>query len=102
MARELLEENKMFHATVAECAAVLQRKYGFDLLPHFSDDKGFRDPLSSALGLVATQIALVDVLREQYGIRAAGVFGHSAGEGLLGIFDLRAPSRGCWSLWDSF
>jgi acyl transferase domain-containing protein len=82
MARELLEGNKVFHTTVMECASVLELKYGFDLLPHFSDDKGFGDPLSSALGLVAIQIGLVNVLREEYDIRPAGVFGHSAGKSL--------------------
>lgn len=48
-------------------------------MAEFTSHQGFREPSRSALGLCAVQIALVDVLREDYGITPAGMLGHSAG-----------------------
>jgi hypothetical protein len=61
-------------------SADLALKHGIDLLSEFALENGFRDTIRSALGLAAVQIALVDVLKLDYGIVPHGILGHSAGE----------------------
>eukprot|EP00884_Botryococcus_braunii_P006102 jgi/Botrbrau1/15493/Bobra.43_2s0110.1 len=87
MARELFDENPLFRDRICACASVLQKKYKFDFLPHFNAEKGWDDPVSASAGLTAIQIALVDVLSYDFGIKPAGIFGHSAGEISAGYAD---------------
>ena len=79
MGATLLEGSPTFRASVRACAAVV-RPLGIDLEGEFRAEAGWESPLMASLGLIAVQIGLVDVLREQYGIRPAGMLGHSAGE----------------------
>lgn len=79
MALSLVQRDAQFRAVMVRCAEPLQRRYSFDLMPHFEDLEGFSDPVSAAVGLTAIQVALFEVLRERYGIRPAGFLGHSAG-----------------------
>ena len=78
MGLTLLQNNAVFAAAVHECAAVL-KPFGVDLIAVFGSDKGYHTPTLMSVGLLAIQIALVDVLREEYGIEPAGMLGHSAG-----------------------
>ena len=78
MGATLLDESPTFRASVQACAAVV-RPLGIDLEGEFRAEAGWESPLMASLGLIAMQIGLVDVLREQYGIRPAGMLGHSAG-----------------------
>ena len=78
MGLTLLQNNKVFAKAIHECAAVL-KPHNMDLIATFSSDKGYHTPTLMSVGLIAVQIALVDVLREEYGITPAGMLGHSAG-----------------------
>ena len=80
MGLSLLEGNPTFHRSVQSSAAVLVPK-GIDLMAEFRAEKGWKTPLLGAVGLLAVQIGLVDVLKEDYGIVPDGMMGHSAGEG---------------------
>ncbi len=79
MAAELYKENATFKATMASCAKILEAKYGFNLLQNFDMEKGWEDMMSTAVGLTAIQIGLVDVLAKDYSVSPAGIIGHSAG-----------------------
>lgn len=79
MAASLLEENAIFRDSIKACAAVV-KGYDIDLLAEFEAERGWKTPLLAAVGLLAVQVGLVDVLRKQYGITAKGMLGHSAGE----------------------
>lgn len=83
MARELLEEDRFFKDRILSCTQVLKEKYGFDILPQFTAENGWDDPVSASVALTAIQIAMVDLLIKNYVIKPAGVFGHSAGKSLL-------------------
>eukprot|EP00884_Botryococcus_braunii_P011836 jgi/Botrbrau1/20653/Bobra.113_1s0077.1 len=87
MASELYKENATFKGSMASCAKVLEEKYGFDLLQNFEIEKGWGDLLSTAVGLTAVQIGLVDVLVKDYKVKPAGIIGHSAGEIAAGYAD---------------
>jgi fatty acid synthase len=82
MAVTLLESSSTFRKSVTACAAAL-RPYNVDLMAEFSAEKGWSKPGLAMVGLVAVQIGLVDVLREEYGITPAGMLGHSAGEAVI-------------------
>ena len=79
MGLTLLEGNPTFRRSVQSSAAVLVPK-GIDLMAEFRAEKGWKTPLLGAVGLLAVQIGLVDVLKEDYGIVPDGMMGHSAGE----------------------
>ena len=79
MGATLLGSNPTFRAAVVECAAAV-RPFELDLLAEFDKERGWGSPLLGAVGLLAVQIGLVDVLREDYGILPKGMLGHSAGE----------------------
>lgn len=79
MADELYRQSDTFRCAVASCATFLQENYGFDLLQHFDMEQGWGDPVSSSVGLTAIQVGLVDLLVKDYGIKPAGIIGHSAG-----------------------
>ena len=81
MGLTLLQNNKVFAKAIHECASVL-KPFGVDLIATFGSDKGYHNPTLMSVGLIAVQIALVDVLREEYGITPAGMLGHSAGASL--------------------
>ncbi|KAK9826409.1 hypothetical protein WJX81_000891 [Elliptochloris bilobata] len=72
MGADLLTASATFRASVAASAAAAAA-LGVDILP----DCGRR----------RRQMGIVDVLREDYGIRPAGVLGHSAGEITCGYAD---------------
>ena len=74
----LLQSNPIFAKAVATCAAVV-KPLGIDLLAEFQAEKGWKTPVLASVGLIAVQIGLVDILREEYGIVPAGMLGHSAG-----------------------
>ena len=78
MGLSLLEGNPTFRRSVQSSAAVLVPK-GIDLMAEFRAEKGWKTPLLGAVGLLAIQIGLVDVLKEDYGIVPDGMMGHSAG-----------------------
>lgn len=50
----------------------------------FQADAGWTVPTQASVGLLALQIALVDMMREEYDLHADGFLGHSAGELALG------------------
>ncbi len=79
MGASLIQGNPSYRASILLSCEVAQQ-LGVDLMAEFTFSQGFREPSRSALGLCAVQIALVDVLREGYGITPAGMLGHSAGE----------------------
>ena len=73
-----MKSHPTFQASMRACANwALQ--HDIDLLSEFHMEKGFKDPIKSALGLAATQIGLVDLLKIEYGIVPEGMLGHSAG-----------------------
>lgn len=74
----LLNSNPTFQRAVAACAAVI-KPFGIDLLAEFHAEKGWKTPVLASVGLIAVQIGLVDILREEYGIVPDGMLGHSAG-----------------------
>ena len=78
MAVTLLNSNPTFQRAAAECAAVV-KPFGIDLLAEFQAEKGWKTPVLASVGLIAVQIGLVDILREEYGIVPDGMLGHSAG-----------------------
>ena len=78
MALELADSSAIFRDTLSACAAIVA-ELGVDLLASFVDTDNWSDACKAAVGLAAVQIGLVDVLREEYHITPAGVFGHSAG-----------------------
>lgn len=78
MGISLIKNNPSYRASIVDSCEVAQQ-LGVDLMAEFMSSQGFREPSRSALGLCAVQIALVDVLREDYGITPAGMLGHSAG-----------------------
>lgn len=80
MAADLMDENRLFAQRVEECATVLKQHYAFDLLSQFNSDSGWSGALEASVGLTALQIGLVDVLADEFGIKPAGFFGHSAGK----------------------
>lgn len=79
MGLSLIQGHATFRESIKASAEVAQG-LGIDLLAEFASSIGFQDPICSALGLCAVQIALVDVLRLDYGILPSGMLGHSAGE----------------------
>lgn len=79
----LLQSNRVFREAVEECATSV-KPHGIDLMAEFTKARGWASPLLGAVGLLAVQIGLVDVLAEDYGIKPAGMLGHSAGESWLG------------------
>lgn len=82
MASGLLDSSSTFQQSVSACAAVVA-PLGIDLMEEFRSVKGWKDALLGAVGLLAVQIGLVDVLHQDYGIRPDGMLGHSAGMLLL-------------------
>ena len=54
MAAELLEASPVFRASIAACAAALQR-YGIDLLAEFGRADGWSTPALAMAGLSAVQ-----------------------------------------------
>ncbi len=74
----LLNSNPIFQRAVTACAAVI-KPFGIDLLAEFHAEKGWKTPVLASVGLIAVQIGLVDILREEYGIVPDGMLGHSAG-----------------------
>ena len=78
MGKTLLQGNATFAKAVAACAAALE-PYGVDLQAEFANEKGWKGPMLASVGLLAVQVGLVDVLKEDYGITPDGIFGHSAG-----------------------
>lgn len=78
MGLSLLQNHAGFRQSIEASAAAVQH-LGIDLIAEFEAEKGFKDPSRSALGLCAVQIALVDVLRDEFGVRPDGMLGHSAG-----------------------
>lgn len=79
MGHSLVQQDVQFRTVMVRCAEALQQRYKFNLMPHFLEAAGFSDPTSAAVGLTAIQVALVEVLRERYGVQPAGFLGHSAG-----------------------
>lgn len=79
MAATLLDSNPVFQKSVAACAEVV-KPYGIDLIAEFQAVKGWKTPVLASVGLIAVQIGLVDILREEYGITPSGMLGHSAGK----------------------
>ena len=82
MGLTLLESNDTFRESIVACGTAIQR-YGVDLLAEFRSECGWNSPLLGAVGLLAIQIGLVDLLREKYGVTPSGMIGHSAGMPLL-------------------
>lgn len=78
----LLNSNPIFQRAITACAAVV-KPFGIDLLAEFHAEKGWKTPVLASVGLIAVQIGLVDILREEYGIVPDGMLGHSAGLPLL-------------------
>jgi fatty acid synthase, animal type len=78
MALPLLESSPTFKRSILQCAAALQ-PVGIDLMAEFKAEQGWQAPKLAMVGLVAVQIGLVDLLREEHGITPAGMLGHSAG-----------------------
>ena len=78
MAVSLIKSHLSFQASIKASANHVIR-FGIDLLSAFYKEDGFRDTIYSALGLAAVQIALVDMLELDYGVRPEGMLGHSAG-----------------------
>lgn len=78
MALPLLESSPTFKRSILQCAAALQ-PLGIDLMAEFKAEQGWQAPKLAMVGLVAVQIGLVDLLREEHGITPAGMLGHSAG-----------------------
>ncbi|KAK9916399.1 hypothetical protein WJX75_002178 [Coccomyxa subellipsoidea] len=87
MGMELLSESPAYRRGVEACAGAL-KLFGIDLIAAFSDEAGFsEDPIVAAVGLIALQVGLTDMLAEEYGIVPAGFLGHSAGEIACGYAD---------------
>eukprot|EP00884_Botryococcus_braunii_P006514 jgi/Botrbrau1/15864/Bobra.40_1s0048.1 len=86
MAADLASHNLTFSVTWERCADVVA-PFGIDLFEEMMASNGWSHPCNATVGLVAVQIALVDVLRKDYGIRPAGLVGHSAGEVACGYAD---------------
>lgn len=84
MALSLLNSNPTFRKAISACAAVV-KPLGIDLIAEFQAEKGWKTPVLASVGLIAVQIGLVDILREEYGIVPDGMLGHSAGEALSHI-----------------
>lgn len=78
MGLSLLKSNVTYQASI-RASANWALKHGIDLLSEFHVENGFKDTARSALGLAAVQIAMVDLLRLDYGIVPDGILGHSAG-----------------------
>ncbi len=78
MGATLLTSNTTFLKSVQACAAVV-KPLGIDLLAEFQNPRGWKTPLLNSVGLIAVQIGLVDVLRDEYGLVPDGMLGHSAG-----------------------
>ena len=79
MGLTLIQGNDTFRSSVEACAQVVE-PYGIELMAEFEAERGWKTPLLGAVGLLAIQIGLVDVLREEYGVNPQGMLGHSAGE----------------------
>ena len=95
MGLTLLNNNATFHKSVVASAAILN-PLGIDLMAEFQAEKGWKTPLLGAVGLLAVQIGLVDVLKEDYGIVPDGMMGHSAGENVIGFTCITPLSYPCW------
>ena len=78
MGASLIQGNPTYRSSILESCKVVQQ-LGVDLMAEFLSEQGFREPSRSALGLCAVQIALLDVMSNDYGIQPAGILGHSAG-----------------------
>ena len=78
MGLTLLHSSAAFRESLTACAAVVE-PFGIKLLDEFASEKGWKTPLLGTVGLLAIQIALVDLLREEYNLTPAGMLGHSAG-----------------------
>lgn len=96
MGLTLIQSNPIYEKTVRACAAVVE-PLGVDLMAEFENPKGWKTPLLGALGLLAVQIGLVDVLREEFGIVPSGMLGHSAGRSMC-----RYPVICMQHCWRSF
>lgn len=93
MALSLLKSQPVFRASIKASAAILA-DVKVDLLGEFAAEAGFKDPMHSALGLCCVQIALVDLLKEEFGISPDGMLGHSAGENCLLLFGVQISTFG--------
>lgn len=78
MGLDLIKTNTTFYKALKKCHDTL-KPHNIDLLAEFEAVKGFKTPLLNSVGLIAVQIGLTDVLREEYGIVPDGMLGHSAG-----------------------
>ena len=78
MGASLIQGKPSYRDSILASCEIAQ-KLGVNLMAEFTSSQGFREPSRSALGLCAVQIALVDVLRQDFGITPAGILGHSAG-----------------------
>ncbi|MDT9685556.1 type I polyketide synthase [Streptomyces sp. TRM76323] len=99
MGQDLLEEEPVFRAGVAEADEALRPHLGWSVLEELAADAGGRRPDTTDVAqplLCAVQVGLVSVLRA-HGVRAAGVVGHSAGEmaaaWAAGALDLDTAAR---------
>lgn len=79
MGLDLIKTNSVFQRAIKKCHDVL-KPHDIDLLAEFEASRGFKTPLLNSVGLIAVQIGLTDVLREDYGIVPDGMLGHSAGK----------------------
>lgn len=78
MGASLLESSQAFYQSIQHSAAIL-RPLDIDLMALFTAEDGWSVTTNASVGLTALQIALVDMLRSDYGINPDGVLGHSAG-----------------------
>ena len=83
MGCSLISTSPAFRRSLETSAAFL-RPLGIDLMGCFQTDAGWTVPTQASVGLLALQIALVDMMREEYDLQADGFLGHSAGELALG------------------
>ncbi|MGK5637129.1 type I polyketide synthase [Streptomyces sp. URMC 126] len=99
MGRDLLEEEPVFRAGVADADEALRPHLGWSVLEELAADAGSRRPDTTDVAqplLFAVQVGLVSVLRA-HGVRPAGAVGHSAGEmaaaWACGALELDAAAR---------
>ena len=79
MGLELFSCSKVFRESLEASALVLQ-PLGIDLMASFLSEDGWATTTIASVGLIALQIGLVDMLAKEYGVKAHGWLGHSAGE----------------------
>lgn len=78
MGRGLLAHSATFKQSIEQSAEFLQ-PLNINLMACFMADDGWTVTTNASLGLLALQIALVDMLRQEYAVEASGWLGHSAG-----------------------